>query len=139
MGQLDGHCLCGKVTYHCDEEPMATLLCHCTDCQRQTGTTFSIVVGVDRDALVVEGDSLATYVTVGEDTREAVKRQFCSACGSPIVSLPDVTPDLAFIKAGTLDDTSWLEPEMELWCRSAQTWVQFDEENRGQFPRSVPT
>jgi len=139
MGELDGHCLCGQVTYRCEAEPMATILCHCTDCQRQTGTTFSVVVGVDRDALVVEGDSLATYVTTGEDTQEEVKRQFCSACGSPIVSLPDVTPDLAFIKAGTLNDTSWLEPEMDIWCRSAQTWVQFDEENRGQFPRSVPT
>ena len=55
MGQLDGRCLCGKVTYHCDGEPMTTLLCHCTDCQRQTGTAFSIVVGVERDALHVEG------------------------------------------------------------------------------------
>ena len=50
-----------------------------------------------------------------------------------------MAPDLAFIKAGTLDDTSWLEPEMEIWCESAQKWVTFDEENRGQFPRSVPT
>jgi hypothetical protein len=118
---------------------MATILCHCTDCQRQTGTTFSVVVGVDRDAFKVQGDTLATFTTVGEDTREAVHRQFCSACGSPIVSLPDVAPDLAFIKAGTLDDTSWLEPEMEIWCRSAQEWVPFDDEKRGQFPRSVPT
>jgi hypothetical protein len=139
MGQLDGHCLCGKVTYRCDSEPMATIMCHCTDCQRQTGTTFSVVVGVDRDTLEVEGDSLATYTTIGEDTQQPVHRQFCSACGSPIVSLPEVTPDLAFIKAGTLNDTSWLEPEMEIWCRSAQTWVEFDTENRGQFPRTVPT
>lgn len=139
MGQLDGHCLCGQVTYRCDGDSMATLLCHCTDCQRQTGTTFSIVVCVDREAFVVEGDTLASYTTIGEDTKEAVHRQFCSACGSPIASLPDLTPDLAFIKAGTLNDTSWLEPDMEIWCRSAQSWVTFDEENRGQFPRSVPT
>jgi hypothetical protein len=138
MGQLDGHCLCGGVTYTCDGDTMATLLCHCTDCQRQTGTAFSIVVGVERDSLHIEGETLGTFTTVGEDTHEAVRRQFCSACGSPIVSLPDATPDLAFIKAGTLNDTSVLEPEMEIWCRSAHPYVEFDDEKRGQFQRSVP-
>lgn len=137
MGQLDGRCLCGKVTYDCDGEPMATLLCHCTDCQRQTGTAFSIVVGVEREALHVDG-AVSSFTTVGEDTGEAVHRQFCTACGSPIVSLPDATPDLAFIKAGTLNDRSWLEPEMEIWCRSAHPYVTFDDELRGQFARSVP-
>ncbi len=137
MGQLDGRCLCGSVTYRCDGEAMATLLCHCTDCQRQTGTAFSIVVGVDRESLHIEGQ-LGTFTTIGEDTGEAVKRQFCVSCGSPIVSLPDATPDLAFIKAGTLDDNSWLEPEMEIWARSAHPYVQKDEENRGVFLRSVP-
>jgi hypothetical protein len=137
MGQLDGRCLCGKVAYYCDGEPMTTLLCHCTDCQRQTGTAFSIVVGVDRDALHVDG-AVSSFTTVGEDTGEAVHRQFCTACGSPIVSLPDATPDLAFIKAGTLNDRSWLEPEMEIWCRSAHPYVTFDDELRGQFARSVP-
>jgi hypothetical protein len=137
MGQLDGHCLCGKVTYRSDAEPIATLLCHCTDCQRQTGTAFSIVVGVERDALEIEGE-LGSYTTIGEDTKEPVERQFCASCGSPIVSLPAATPELAFIKAGTLDDTSWLEPEMELWCRSAHPYVTFDDEARGQFERSVP-
>jgi hypothetical protein len=138
MGQLDGHCLCGKVTYSCDGEPMATLLCHCTDCQRQTGTAFSIVVGVERDALAITGATLKSFTTVGEDTKQEVERQFCSACGSPIVSLPAATPDLAFIKAGTLNDRSWLEPEMEMWARSAHPYVTFDEEARGVFARSVP-
>jgi hypothetical protein len=139
MAQLDGRCLCGSVTYTCDGEAMTTLLCHCTDCQRQTGTAFSIVVGVERDSFHVRGETLASFRTVGEDTHEAVHRTFCSACGSPIASLPDLTPDLAFIKAGTLDDTSWLEPEMEIWCRSAQPWVTFDSEHRGGFARSLET
>jgi hypothetical protein len=132
MGQLDGHCLCGKVTYHCDGEPMATLLCHCTDCQRQTGTAFSIVVGVEREALHVDGP-LGEYTTIGEETHEPTHRHFCSACGSPIVTLPEATPDLAWIKAGTLDDASWLEPEMEIWARSKHPYMAPDEDNRGVF------
>src|SRR2546430_1651718 len=84
MGQLDGRCLCGSVTYTCDGEAMTTFLCHCTDCQKQTGTAFSIVVGVEREELRVRGETVATFTTVGEDTHEAVHRTFCSACGSPI-------------------------------------------------------
>jgi hypothetical protein len=137
MGQLDGHCLCGKVTYTCDGEPMATLLCHCDDCQRQTGSAFSIVVGVERSSLQIDGP-LGEFTTTGEDTEENVRRQFCSSCGSPIVSLPDATPDLAFIKAGTLNDRSWLAPEMEIWAGSKHPYVATDDENRGVFERSVP-
>ena len=51
MAKLDGSCLCGKVTYSCATEPVATAVCHCTDCQKQTGTAFSVIVAVPRDAL----------------------------------------------------------------------------------------
>lgn len=139
MGQLDGHCLCGNVTYHCDGDALATLVCHCTDCQHQTGTTFSVVVEVARDAFVMEGETLSSFTTTGTDTKQPVQLHFCSNCGSPIASLADAAPDLAFIKAGTLDDTSWLKPQMEIWCESAQKWVTFDEESRAQVPRSIPT
>jgi hypothetical protein len=134
---MTGHCLCGAVRYHVDTEPTITANCHCTDCQRQTGSAFSILVAVPREALHIEGE-LATHVTVGTDTELEVKRQFCPRCGSPIVSLPDMTPDLAYIKAGTLDNAADLVPEMDVWCDSAQHWVTMDEEARGGFPRGVP-
>jgi len=121
--QLDGRCLCGNVTYRCDAEPAMTLVCHCEDCQRQTSSTFSILVAVPRTALHVDGDTLATHITVGTDTGEERRRQFCSKCGSAIVSLLAEHPDLAFIKAGTLNDRSWLSPTLEIWCDSAQPWL----------------
>jgi len=101
---------------------MVTLLCHCQDCQRQTGSSFSILVAVPRAALHVDGDALATYVTVGADTGEERRRQFCSKCGSPVVTLLAERPELAVIKAGTLNDRSWLSPTVEIWCDSAQPW-----------------
>jgi hypothetical protein len=122
-GQLDGRCLCGSVTYRCDGEPLATVVCHCEDCQRQTGSSFSILVAVARAALQVDGDTLAAHVTVGADTGEERQRQFCSKCGSPIVPLVAEQPDVAVIKAGTLNDRSWLSPTMEIWCDSAQPWL----------------
>jgi hypothetical protein len=139
MGKLDGHCLCGNVTYTVDEgtEPMVTGICHCKECQRQTGTAWSVVVVIDENALHVSGDSLAEFETTSDETQTPVARRFCSNCGSPIVSLPASMPGLAAIKAGTLEDMSWLQPEAEVWCESAQPWVGHDEQ-RGQFPRGLP-
>jgi hypothetical protein len=139
MANLDGSCLCGKITYSCDAEPVATAVCHCTDCQRQTGTSFSIIVGVPSDALHLEGDSLASFTTVGTDTQQEVARKFCRECGSPIVSVADAMPGLSFIKAGTLNDTSWLEPQMHVWSGSAQPWIPLDSQAGPKLPRGVST
>ena len=136
-GQLDGRCLCGSVSYRCDAEPLVTLICRCEDCQRQTGSSFSILVGVPRAALQVDGDTLATYVTVGADSGEERRRQFCSKCGSPIVTLLAEQPELAVIKAGTLNDRSWLSPTLEIWCDSARPWLA-PIETGGRRARGLP-
>jgi hypothetical protein len=121
--ELTGSCLCGAVKYRAGGEPLVQAVCHCADCQRQSGTAFSVVVGVQRDALTLEGDTLASFTTVNSDHGTDTERQFCSACGSPIVSFSAALPELAFLKAGTLDDGSWLEPSVEVWASSAQPWA----------------
>ena len=136
-GLLDGRCLCGCVTYRCDGEPLVTVVCHCQDCQRQTGSAFSIFVVVPRATLHVGGDTLATYVTVGADSGEERQRQFCSKCGSPVVTLLTEQPELAVIKAGTLNDPSWLSPTLEVWCGSAQPWLAPIENSR-RLARGLP-
>ncbi|HMD52767.1 MAG TPA: GFA family protein [Solirubrobacteraceae bacterium] len=120
---ITGHCLCGSVTYRADAEPIAQAVCHCTDCQRQSGTAFSVVVGVPRAALTIEGSTLASFTTKGEEHGSDTERSFCSACGSPIVSVIAAAPEMAFLKVGTLDDASWVEPGIEVWSRSAQPWA----------------
>ena len=134
-GLLDGRCLCGRLTYRCDGEPLVTVVCHCKDCQRQTGSAFSIFVVVPRATLHVGGDTLATYVTVGADSGEERQRQFCSKCGSPVVTLLAEQPELAVIKAGTLNDPSWLSPTLEVWCGSAQPWLAPIENSQAARPR----
>jgi hypothetical protein len=119
---ISGHCLCGSIRYSTDADPVVQAVCHCTDCQRQTGSPFTVVVGVPRAALTLEGDTLASFTTIGEDHGGETERSFCSACGSPIFSVAAVAPELALLKAGTLDDGSWLEPALEVWTNSAQPW-----------------
>ena len=104
---ITGRCLCGGVTYSADAEPVVQAACYCTDCQRQTGDPFSVIVGVPRDALQVQVDTIASSTTVGEDHGGDTERSFCSACGSPIFSYAAAMPQVAFVKAGSLDDASW--------------------------------
>jgi hypothetical protein len=132
---LTGRCLCGAVSYTVEAEPLAQAVCHCTDCQRQTSSPFSAVVVVSRAALDVHGDTLASFNTIGSDHGLETQRHFCSVCGSPIFSLSPSAPDLAYIKAGSLDDASWVEPAIEVWTSSAQPWAPRFEQ-AAQFERS---
>jgi hypothetical protein len=120
---ITGRCLCGGVTYRVDAPPVWQGACYCTNCQRQTATAFSVIVGVPSKALTVEGNTLASLETVSEGYESTTERRFCSACGSPIFSTIESMPDLTFLKAGTIEDTSWIEPTVEIWTRSAQPWA----------------
>ena len=130
MSKLKGRCMCGQIRYDSQAEPLMTAVCHCPDCQRQTGTSFSIVVGLPVDQFEHTGD-ISIYTTTGE-SGESVHRHFCGTCGSPIYSLPEAITGLIFLKAGTLDDTSWLQPQSEFFCETAQPWCKLD----GDWPKA---
>ena len=119
---ITGRCLCGAVAYSTDADPVVQAVCHCTDCQRQTGSPFSVLVAMPQAAFHCEGSTLASFSTTGSDHGAETQRKFCSACGSPVFSIAAVAPDLVFIKTGSLDDASWIEPAVEAWTSSAQPW-----------------
>ena len=118
---MKGGCLCGQVRYQASAEPMVVGVCHCATCQKESGSAFNIVVALPRPALAVEG-GIKTYSRKGDSGQE-VRSSFCPNCGSTLLSEPAVMPGAAILRAGTLDDRSWLKPTMEIYCDSAQPWV----------------
>ncbi|MFL6835047.1 MAG: GFA family protein, partial [Xanthobacteraceae bacterium] len=50
---LSGGCQCGGVRYELSAEPLTVYVCHCTECQRQSGSAFALSLAVARDALAV--------------------------------------------------------------------------------------
>lgn len=70
MTKIKGSCLCGNVQYSSAAEPRAQVVCHCLDCQKQTGTAFSIVVGEDtswiKPTVNVYCETAQPWVTMGE-------------------------------------------------------------------------
>ena len=125
MREMRGSCLCGQVRYSANAEPALVAVCHCKNCQKQSGTAFAVVIGIPKSAMSIQG-RLKTYNDRG-DSGQPVLRNFCPECGSPITSDVTVMPELIFIKAGTLDDTSWLDPKMHVYCDSALPWTPIPE------------
>lgn len=136
MSQVQGGCLCGAVRYHCDAEPVMTAICQCTRCQRQSGSAFSVNLGIPKGSLKFTGDQPTVFEDKGASGLP-VHRLFCNKCGSPIVSMVEATQGLDWLKSGTLDDRSWLQPQASIWCDSAQPWVKLPE-GIAQFAQSPP-
>ena len=122
MNQIKGGCLCGSVRYESADQPVMSAVCHCTHCQKQSGSAFSTNVVVPAAQFNVTAQTLATFYDVG-DSGLPVKRHFCNRCGSSIYTELAANPGVVVIKAGTLDDTSWVGPQVHMWRTSAQTWV----------------
>jgi hypothetical protein len=137
---ITGHCLCGAVSYEIDAEPMMAIMCHCEDCRRGSGASYSVNAVFPQAAVKVDESKLKTFETIGEDTQMKRERKFCPECGSPVITLLAEMPEMVVIKAGTLDDPSWFEPQMEIYCGSAHKYVHNAEApERGMFPRSFAT
>lgn len=130
MSTLDGHCMCGNVRYTVDDgtDPLMTVVCHCTVCQRQSGAPFSLNVVLPEETVHVSGPTLGEYETTSEETSTPVQRRFCTNCGSPILSVLGSMPGIVAIKAGTLSDKTGLEPSAEVWTRSKQPWVETNDD-----------
>ena len=117
----EGGCLCGAVRYRVVGEPLAVSICHCVNCQRNSGSAFSVNAIFPREALTMSG-SPAVYEDRG-DTGEIVRRIFCGRCGTPLESQSVFSaPSHAVLKAGTFDDPSKFVPDSELYCISAMPW-----------------
>jgi len=128
---ISGHCLCGKVSFEGRVSSVDGIAvhCHCKDCQRATGSGFATVVAVPEDNLRVQGKPAAFSVT-GASGGE-VSREFCRDCGSPMFTRAKLSPGLRFIKAGVLDDSSWVTPAMACWTDSREAWCVIDPDMPG--------
>jgi hypothetical protein len=122
LAHIEGGCLCGRVHYSADAEPAFVSVCHCTDCQKFSGSAFATVVGVPAPALSVTG-TLKTFTKVG-DCGKPIHRRFCPECDCGIMDEADALPGIVMIYVGTLDDRSWVKPVSQIYCDSSQPWVE---------------
>jgi len=125
---LVGRCQCAALRYSVSAPPLMIYACHCTNCQKQTGSAFVLSATISEEAV---------SFTSGEPSRvewtsdSGTKRYglFCGDCGSRIVNGQTPSIGLYSLRAGTLEDTSWVRPAGHIWMRSAQPWFRPDPED----------
>lgn len=120
-----GGCLCGDVRYRVAEDPVTLYACHCTDCQRQSGSSFALTMIVRRGGVeLVQGSPSEYSIELPDGRRKRAK--FCCRCATRLFG-PSSTDGLVVVEPGTLDDASWLRPVAHIWARSAQAWFSIPE------------
>jgi hypothetical protein len=127
LARIEGECLCGAVRYRSEAEPAMQVVCHCKTCQKNSGSAFSMNVAVPEDSLVVEGDALQCYIDRSGTSGQPFHRRYCGSCGSHLYSHGAAYGAIAFIKAGTLNDATWLTPSTHIWCAEKLPWVSIPE------------
>ncbi|MEE4192733.1 MAG: GFA family protein [Halieaceae bacterium] len=121
-----GCCQCGQVQLNLSGAPLFIYVCHCLDCQKRTGSAFSMGLVMAADHVAVAGD--LTPWTRTSDDGHSNTRHSCSQCGNIIYGDSSATPGLWKLQAGLLEDTSQLRPNIHLWTRRKQAWVTLPED-----------
>ena len=122
MSTITGGCLCGKIRYSADTEPRFVGVCHCHDCQKFTGSAFAAIIALPKSAFRMTGNPKG--FTKRGDSGKPIARLFCPECGASVMDEAEAMPGIVMIAAGTLDDPSWVKPTTQIYCASAQPWVQ---------------
>ncbi len=121
--KIEGGCHCGFIAYEGEADPEKTAICHCTDCQKLSGTAFRIVVPIGSDSFRITAGQPTIYVKTGESGNQR-QQAFCPRCGSSIFSTsPDDGPKTYMVRVGTIQQRDQLVPKVQIWSRSKQSWV----------------
>lgn len=120
--KIDGQCHCGFVTYKAEIDPERVHICHCTDCQKLTGSPYRVSVRAARDDIRLTGNPPKIYVKTAESGNKRLQ-YFCPECGSPLfTSSEDAKGDWG-IRWGSIRQRAELQPRRQFWCHSAAPWA----------------
>ena len=109
MSSLTGGCVCGGVRYTTVGLPARITICHCTWCQRRTGTAFGTECVFPIGDVRVGGGTLRSYRHRSDLSGRWLEQDFCSACGSNIGLRLEALPGFRSLAFGSFDDRSWAD------------------------------
>ena len=134
----EGQCQCGNIRYRLIGEPLTLYICHCLHCQKQSSSAFGMSLWINRDDIEFLSGELEFWTTKG-DSGATKMCAFCGNCGSRIYHASDDDQAPLSLKAGTLNDTSWLRPVAHIWTKRAQPWVSIDQESDHCYDEEPPS
>jgi len=130
---LQGGCLCGAVRFQITAPFISAGYCHCTHCQRRTGTGSSANGRVPQEGF---------QLLQGEDQLRAfqppvgVPKLFCATCGSALFSGQPLSDEQVAVRLGALDRDPGIRPQFRQFVDSAASWEPIPEDGLERHPRS---
>ncbi len=120
--QREGGCACGAVRYRLTSDPLFVHCCHCLNCQRQTGSAFVINALIEADRVeLLAGEPEPVGVPRDNGSKQTIWR--CPTCQVAVYS-KYTSPRVRFVRGGTLDDPSSIEPDVHIFTKSKVPWVE---------------
>ena len=114
----EGGCRCNRMRFKVSAPPLMSSACHCTGCQRMTGSAFSLSAAFPSDGFTVtQGDPVIGGL------HGASRHHFCPHCMSWVFTRPAGMDEFVNVRATMLDDHGWFVPYMEFWTREKLPWA----------------
>ena len=122
MQEIKGGCRCGAVRYKLARDALPpTYACHCLDCQTWSGSAFSQQTFVPEAALAVTG-AVVVYEFTTPSGNSSTQRM-CGVCHARIYNTNSARPNVAVVRAGTLDRSNELRVVAHIWVKRKQPWL----------------
>jgi hypothetical protein len=120
--ELTGGCACGAVRYRLASRPIWVHCCHCTDCQRETGSGFAVNALIEADRVELTAGRPAPILTPSASGRgQTIWR--CAACQVALWSNYGGNGAIHFVRAGTLDRPERITPDIHIYTASKLPWL----------------
>ncbi len=133
---LTGGCLCSGVRFELSEAPLSAGYCHCTRCQRRTGTASSAQARVDPRAFrLLRG---AEKVKAWRPPQGGFEKSFCGECGAHLFSRNPEDPSQMSIRMGAFDSDPGIRPGSRAYVAYAAAWEEIPEDGLPRFDEGVP-
>src|ERR1700744_4074091 len=133
---LTGGCLCGRVRFELTEQPLAAGYCHCTRCQRRTGTAASPSARLDGSTLrIIEGDGLIRGWGPPDDGAEKL---FCGECGGHLFSRSQRNPNQMSVRLGAFDGDPGVRPSWHQFVAYAVPWEAIPDDGLPRYAEGRP-
>ena len=129
---LTGGCLCGGVRFELTEPPVVAGYCHCTRCQRRTGTAAAASARIAPGSLrITAGEELVRTYWPDDD---GFGKAFCSTCGSALWSRSPVDPEVIGVRMGAFDSDPGIRPSFRTFVDYAAPWEPIPDDGLERFP-----
>ena len=120
---LDGGCTCRSVRYRMLTPPLFVHCCHCTWCQRESGSAFALNALIESDRVELLGGK-PDVVDTPSNSGKGQKIARCPACRVAVWSNYAGSGDaVRFVRVGTLDQAWRIKPDIHIYTSTRQSWL----------------